>query len=439
MDQGFERIDATIGKTPRRARTGRRWTLFAGLGFFVGLLAAIGGYLVWVHSPPPLVDTLPPASLDTKLGEVQALVAELGEAPQAGFRWLDPKTNVNDAADLETAIPQREARLAQLSRLMLQHAPYPTHAPYLPHWEVRPYTQTRAWLIAGIKRSFYQRNWAAGLRQCLDLIEIGGKVARKGYGGPHVDGLKTALLGACMIEAFVPHLSAVEAKVCGRQLERILAAFPTRSELAPAQRAGRMNDVRTWLSDDWTYYEWTLTWKTELPGKIRLGLVAFFKRFYPRPVVYAQVDAFAMARALELEKPYSQRQYPAPLTEPLARQFLSTWEGEEHGHLPACLAQLRLVRLELALQEYRRGTGSYPSSLAALSERLSPAFLTDPLSGKPMAYRFPRPWSSPPARFPYLLYSYGLDREDGGGRTCVSRCYDNRPGRDLVAGEVPLR
>ncbi len=439
MDQSVEPLDPTLGSTSRRARTDRRWMLLAALGAGFGIVAAAGGYLAWAHAPPALSRSIPAPLPDPKMGELGSLLAELGDRPAASDRWLDPQTDAADARKLAHSLPPRRAPLARLSRLMREHAPFPTARPYPSEMELYSWVSARAWQNAQIKAHFYEENWGEGLRRCLELIEIGGKIARKGHAAPQQQGLSTALAGALMAEHFIPQLSALEAQAVGNALDVVIAAFPTESDLHPRLRAGRMRDVASWLEHDEPYTDWVRSWKVRLPPSAEEPMVGLLKFLYPRPVVYAQVDDRSEVQRRELQKPSSQRRHPAPATDPLARGFLSGWTWTELEHLPACRTQLQLLRVELAIQEHRRATGAYPKALSELHCRVSKSQLIDPMSDKPMSYRYPRTWKSPTTRFPYLLYSYGLDREDGGGRKSAGYDTDPRPGRDLVAGEILLR
>ena len=76
----------------------------------------------------------------------------------------------------------------------------------------------------------------------------------------------------------------------------------------------------------------------------------------------------------------------------------------------------------IALELYRRRTGSWPVDLEALVPDLMPAVPVDRFDGRPLRYRVidGRP----------LVYSVGADRDDDGGRTPVDT--RGRPERDLA-------
>lgn len=69
--------------------------------------------------------------------------------------------------------------------------------------------------------------------------------------------------------------------------------------------------------------------------------------------------------------------------------------------------RLRLLRISIALEQYRTSNGEYPESLPALTDLLDKAKLQDPFSDGP--YQYQRRGDG------YLLYSLFLDREDDGG------------------------
>lgn len=69
----------------------------------------------------------------------------------------------------------------------------------------------------------------------------------------------------------------------------------------------------------------------------------------------------------------------------------------------------RQLQLVLALRQYREATGAYPATLAELAPKYLPQIPNDPFSGQPMKYQKQAQG--------YLLYSFGLNRKDDGGKT----------------------
>jgi len=71
-------------------------------------------------------------------------------------------------------------------------------------------------------------------------------------------------------------------------------------------------------------------------------------------------------------------------------------------------AEVRLLRVDLALALYHRSTGHYPKSLDELVPRSLESPPLDPFSGQPLIYRL--------VTNSYLLYSIGPDQTDDGGK-----------------------
>ena len=83
--------------------------------------------------------------------------------------------------------------------------------------------------------------------------------------------------------------------------------------------------------------------------------------------------------------------------------------------------EIAATRLMLGIELYRARNGRYPETLEALVPSVLPALPVDPINGKGFGYRLlapeaemhPRPDGS---SRPYLLYSFGVDGVDNGGK-----------------------
>ena len=78
--------------------------------------------------------------------------------------------------------------------------------------------------------------------------------------------------------------------------------------------------------------------------------------------------------------------------------------------------QLEGTRVVLALEIHRSRHGEYPRSLAELAPAILPEVPPDPVTGGLFGYRLLAPGEDPAGR-PYVLYSFGNDHRDDGGRT----------------------
>jgi hypothetical protein len=103
------------------------------------------------------------------------------------------------------------------------------------------------------------------------------------------------------------------------------------------------------------------------------------------------------------DQPWPGRAAAPPAVEPVFRELA-------HGlsfMVAANDAQLRALRLELALQDYGKRHGRFPAALADLSPGLLPQVPLDPFTEKPFVYRLSKPG--------YQLYSAGPNAMDDGG------------------------
>jgi hypothetical protein len=78
-----------------------------------------------------------------------------------------------------------------------------------------------------------------------------------------------------------------------------------------------------------------------------------------------------------------------------------------------------LVDLAIALERYRARHGQYPKDLGALAPDLISKIPNDSFADRPLVYQ--------PTEKGYLLYSFGKNGKDDGGR-----CYDHGAGDDIV-------
>jgi hypothetical protein len=148
---------------------------------------------------------------------------------------------------------------------------------------------------------------------------------------------------------------------------------------------------------------------------------------YPKAWSYGHVDNHYRRLSQELRKTYASRVEPAsdgaydPVAgsirvsvKSISRQFA---ENE---------AMLRLLRAQLALQEYRAKHGDWPATLADLTLGVVAQVPVDPFTGNPLKYR--RKGGE------VLLYSVGWDLKDDGGISPVPGRTGATRGEDLVYG-----
>ncbi len=91
-------------------------------------------------------------------------------------------------------------------------------------------------------------------------------------------------------------------------------------------------------------------------------------------------------------------------------------------------AMRQSTRLLLALEIHHARHGRWPATLDDLAPAILPEIPIDPLNGKPFGYSLREPTEDDPR--PFLLYSFGLDGTDDGGRPHGDQWGDRQPVQD---------
>lgn len=256
------------------------------------------------------------------------------------------------------------------------------------------------------------------MERALDAIELGSRV---GQGGPLVHGLVAmacAAIGVDQAERVVPALSAEEARWAGARLERLLARYPTLAGALEEERRVALATLRR-------------VFRNELDTHLLAGGAPRDPArrpppwyLYPKPWAYREMDRGFRAYIAEAEKPVVRRR-PVELPREIMSRMLLRPIGDIAGSFDKNHVGLRMLRLELALQEHRRRRGGYPESAARLEPPVRTELWADPYSGTP--YMYGRRGES------YLLYSVGPDGKDDQGMP-VKR--GGGASGDLVAGKL---
>jgi len=117
-----------------------------------------------------------------------------------------------------------------------------------------------------------------------------------------------------------------------------------------------------------------------------------------RPARVGRVKADMLAEEIE-----SLQFWQAPVTKMLGPAIVA----RAGSKTDQAVANIIMCRLVLALEAYRRDTGTYPTSLSGLQPALGWTIPDDPFSGKPYVYR--RQGEG------FILYSLGQNETDDGG------------------------
>lgn len=411
------------GRVARRIR-GRNTLLGGCATSLVVVLLTLFAYFAWANVLPPLEADHRVYPNPNGYEACAAAVSGLPGLPSTGAPWTSAPAALR--RDLEPVQP----RLAALSAAVrLPYLAPPRNSDNFSG--LARYREACRQLSAQARLELVDGHPGAAIQRALDAVELGAKMGRGGSLIDSLVGIACAAIGQNAAERCISRLSATEARAAGQRLDGILAQLPEPVEVMREERrqslwwarsvfAGRtpivtspasLGDPTNWVDDLWAR-----------------GLLLV----YPKSWGYAQVDRYWRAVETELRKPYAARTPPKaspPEWDPVlggSSMELSTMQVPfARGR-----AYLRLLRVELALREYRVQAGAFPDSL----QQLVPAHLAqvpqDPFNDQDLKYR--RRGVS------YLLYSVGPDLKDNAGTPIAWAAGPTAPG-DLVAGKLFTR
>lgn len=408
-------------RVSRRIR-GRN-TLIAGCGTSVTVLMLAGfAYLAWANSlPAPEVDhrVLPDQN---GYDACAAAVARLPSGPSTSTPWESEVTELR--TDVSRARPALIDLRAALRLPYLTPARDPNNVP-----QVVRYRQTARYLAAATRIELVAGRPGAAMEWALDGVELGAKLGRGGSLIDSLTGSACAAIGQNGAERCLAGLTAEEAHTAGKRLDAILAEFPEPAEVMEEERRVSLLWTRQVLTgrSPITSSPAALgnpsTWLDHVKERTLLLV-------YPKSWGYSQVDRYWRSVAAELRKPYAKRMPPPPSPpewDPVlgtAGMTLATLQFP----FARTQAQLRLLRTELALREFRARHRALPATLQELVPAQLSAVPVDPFSEQPLQYR--RQGTG------CLLYSVGPDLKDNGGQPIPSLAVGASSKGDLVAGKL---
>lgn len=395
----------------------------AALGVLAGFcLVVFGGYLVWANQPLALEPN------DHPLPEPNGFVLAMDAASR-----LSPSPNGSPIVDRGFADPKvlREKlgpdqenldNLRKSLGVAWGIPPIQDNTQKFPY--LAAFREGARKFAAESRLALAEGRAGDAMERALDAVELGARMGRQSPLIHYLAGLSASAIGVDQADRVAPALSGAQAQKAGARLDRILAAFP-----APA---GAFREER-WvtLSTLLRIYRNELDLRaanSEQSGGAQRGTPPWF--LYPKPWTYHSVDRWFRAYIAEADKPFRGR-----TAVPLPKDYLA------HALVPSLdrallaaeknQAALRILRLELALQEYRGRHGAYPATLAALAPEIIPAVPADPYSGDPLPYRT--------GRGGFLLYSVGPNLKDDGGSPFSGDYTRPNTDGDLVAGQLGYR
>jgi hypothetical protein len=384
------------------------------------VLAVFGGYLFWANRLPPIEPdnrVFPnPNGYDAAL----AAVANMAPGP----------ANFNAAqAPLATLRPflQKDRRaldeMRAALRLEYMNPPVTNLSNTWPF--LAQYREAARRFVGESRVAEADGKPALALERALDPVELGSRVGKGGSLIHHLVGLACSSIGVAAAERHVGNLSADEAQEAGGRLDRILKQFPNASEAILEERRIGLMTLRQMFSGHLNPAQ--LSGAGGAAANPGPALQRGFWFFYPKALTYGRMDGAYQAMAAEARKPYPQRQKVPLPHDPFARVFMPVMEQSTFV-FTAHQARLRVIRMELALQERRQRRGRYPAKLEDLVPHMLAEIPQDPFSAGPFVYR--RRGDS------YLLYSVGPDGKDDGGQPLPARQMKPTSKGDLVAGTL---
>jgi hypothetical protein len=401
-----------------RPGSARRWLAFGCGGSALLVFALFAGYVWWANTPPPPEPT-PAIALPSPNG-FDACVAATGKLPSVSSTSPLGQPMTADPAALRAALkPARPAlnELRQALRLPYLTPPVTSPAAMFPY--LAQFRQAARCFSAESRVAQSEGQRGDAIQRALDAVDFGGHAGRGGTLIHHLVGLALVAIGTAQAELCVEKLSAPEARAAGRRLDRVIAQFPTAADALRGERQFGLSALRGMFG-----------------GRIdgaQIGIRAGggpLVSLYPKPWAYHYLQTSYAEALAELEKPYPLRQ---PLPEP--REPIAAMLVPEVPEMSFAFAKndayLRLLRLELALQEYRARHGRYPTRLADLAPAVLSSVPNDPFTEQPFVYRA--------IGATYLLYSLGPDRHDDGGTPIPAGKLNAQATGDLVAGKLYQR
>lgn len=408
--------------SPQRRAAGCRALAMGCAAVVVLAGVCVTGYHYWAnHLPPPEPEIV---SLPSPNG-FDACSAAAMLLPGANRNSALGNPNTASPAALKAALAPNRAALDNLRQAMrLPYLTPPIRDPATMFPYLASYREACREFAAESRVALADGHPDEAIQRALDAVELGTLAERGGVMIHGLVGVACIAIGQRQAEQCVGTLSAAGAHAAGKRLDAILAKSSTCAEVLEQERRQSLSFLRHLLSGRASAKD-LLGPDSGLPAPFNGALGGVAYSFYPKPWTYKALDAYYKDLIRDSDKPFSTRPQPPRPTEVFTQMLAPVMAG--YGFTAArSETQLRLLRLELALREYRALHGQEAGSLA----QLVPAHLTavplDPMTGKSFAYK--------PQAQGYLLYSLGPDGKDDGGKLINNRNLNERASGDMVAG-----
>jgi len=378
-------------------------------------------YLVWANQPlvlEPNDHPLPePNGFVVAMDAASRLTPSPTGSPITNRSFTDPKVLRDKLeADKENLANMRKSLGMEWGIPVVQDSTQ--KFPYLP-----AFREAARKFAAESRLALAEGRPGDAMQRALDAVELGGRMGKRSPLIHHLAGLSASAIGTDQADRVAPALSAAQARSAGARLDRIVAAFPTPADTFREERWVTLSTLLRIYRN-----ELDLRAASAEQGGARRSNPPWF--FYPKPWTYQTIGRWFRAHLAEAEKPYRERR-PIPLPGDLLTRNLVPSLDRFLLAAEKNRATLRILRTELALQEYRGQHGAYPATLALLVPRYLPGAPEDPYGSGPLLYRT--------GHGGYRLYSVGPNRKDDGGASLSGDYTRPNAEGDLVAGQLGYR
>jgi hypothetical protein len=379
-------------------------------------------YLSWANQPLPLPPNVHSTPSPNGFETATDAVARLTRAPD-GSPLVD-RTYTNARVLREKLAPEK-AGLDLLRKSLAQEWSTPLVQDFTQEFPYLAQFRDGARKFAAESRLALAEGRAGdAAERALDAIELGSRSGQEGTVIHHLAGLSMSAIGTDQAERVARSLSAAEARRAGARLDRIIARFPEAEAALEEERWICLNTLRRLFAGELDLR--AISGGT--PSRSPSGNPPWF--LYPKPWSYRNMDQGFRAYMVEAKKPYPERRPVPPPRELLSRILLPTM-GRALLAFEKNRAALGILRLELALEQYRKTRGRYPTRLEELAPEILPSLPVDPYSMRSFVYR--------PQGDRYALYSVGPDGKDDAGKSVEGDLTQPGVTGDLVAGQLSPR
>lgn len=253
-------------------------------------------------------------------------------------------------------------------------------------WASKALTSLTEYKIVALNTARLIGDWNSAAQIGLDIIEMGGDMARGGALGPYRASTFKELEGISVFGDTAKHLSGSEAKYAVRRLEKLISARPPLVDAVREQKWVNLRvlhdtlDTKTWRQiETWEFWHGV--------GRVELNDTLSLRFLSKRQVVesYLRVCDWNTAH---IQEPFNSSSSTAPESDSIINRSLIQENSEVKRISAEADTRISLFLLRLALRGYQVEKGVYPTKLEELVPRYLMAVPLDPFGkGAPLCYQ----------------------------------------------------